>query len=194
MYITNALDELQYQSLHSNYVFNVKFLTEICEPHEKLVFFALGKSYHAAKLAISIANSYGLRWYLVDAANASHGDMGIVGPKDILFFISNSGKTQEVLKVASHPLFNQNRKISITNDKSCPLAHACDINLELKVDAEYSPFGLAPMTSSVYQVLFINELVASIVETYHVSLQQYQQNHPAGSIGESILTTVEGGK
>lgn len=190
LFATLCLDELRYQVSHSNYIFNVKLLSEICDPHQKVVFFALGKSFHAAKLAVSIANSFGLRWFVIDAANALHGDAGIVGPKDILFFLSNSGSTKEVIKVASHILFNQNRKISITGNRTSSLAACCDINIELPVASEHSPFGHAPMTSSLFQILFLNELTSRIIRDYQVPASQYQQNHPAGSIGNAIASDI----
>lgn len=192
LYATKALDELSYQVSISNFQFNAKLLGEICDPHQKLVFFALGKSYHAVKLAVSIANSYGLRWFVLDATNALHGDCGIVGPKDILFFVSNSGTTKEVIKVASHPLFNQNRKISMTSNRLSSLAKVCDINVELSVTKENSPFGHAPMTSTLFQILFLNELITKIVKDYNISPQNYQQHHPAGAIGDVIFADVEG--
>lgn len=156
-------------------------LSELITPHRKVVFVALGKSLDAVRLAVNIANSFGLKWYCVHATDVFHGAAGIIGPKDIIILVSHSGNTEEVVKCAQY--FKNNTRIAITNNPESRLAKACNTHVYLPVDAEHSPFGYAPMTSSIAQVLLFNQLVADIVTKNNMQFECYANNHAGGSIG-----------
>lgn len=149
----------------------------------KVVFFGLGKSYLAIKTSVAIANSYGLRWYTLDAVSALHGDMGIVGPRDLLVMVSNSGETTEMVTLAHH--FRENALISITGKHENPLQHLAMRNFVVPSCGEFSPFDKAPTYSSVAVQLVLNHAICLLVEEKGLSHEAYSNNHPGGVIGEA---------
>lgn len=186
-YYSRAVKSLAYRTtdVHKQ----ADLLAEVLEPHKKVIFIALGKSLHAVRLAASIANSYGLRWYCIDAGNALHGDIGIIGPTDIVILVSNSGTTREVLEVGTH--LKNHDKISITGQSVSPLSNLCTMNVVLAVPDEHSPYAHAPMTSSIIQAMFINEVVNTLVQLHNLPVEQYAANHPAGKIGQAVRIVQE---
>lgn len=180
MYLKQASEYIKLIS--ESVVIEAQEVVDLLTPQSKVVVFALGKSYHAAMLACSIANSFGLRWYVVNAGSALHGDIGVVGPKDTCLFVSNSGKTEELIKIAVH--LRDHKKIAIVGDHNSPLALKCDKAVFLPVEYEYSPFGLAPMTSSILQTMFLNQVACLLVEQNNIPFEVYSNAHIAGTIGE----------
>lgn len=172
-YITLISDSIKKQA---------EVVAELLTPQSKVIVCGLGKSYHSAVLGCSIAQSFSLRWYPLHAGSALHGDVGIVGPRDIVLFVSNSGKTEEIVRVAEH--LKGHKRIAVIGRSSSPLERICEKTVFLPVEFEYSPFGLAPMTSSVLQVMFLNQIVCEIVEGHHLPFEVYSNSHPSGTIGE----------
>lgn len=183
-YLENSANQLSH--LAKNLDFNP--LLRKFKSYNKVVFFGLGKSYLACKLSVAIANSYGLKWYLVSAASALHGDMGIVGPRDLVVLVSNSGETSELLALARH--FNEHNTLSITSSERNSLADACEDNFVIPIESENSPFGQSPMYSSVAYAMVLNQLTSFIVFERGLSHEHYSNNHPSGTIGERTNESI----
>lgn len=179
----NHFDDIVRELYNHVHVDTSHCLSEFIHSH-KVVIFGVGKSFLAAKLSASLANSFGLKWYAVDAMTALHGDIGIVSPTDLIVLVSNSGETTEVLTISE--ILHNHTRIVMTRNCLSKLAQTADHCIHLPVRNEFSPFGYAPMFSSLLTVLFLNDIIVDIVNAKGLTEEAYTQNHPSGAIGELV--------
>jgi len=143
----------------------------------------IGKSGAIATVFSDFLVSMGIRSRFLSAVNALHGDIGIVGEDDVFIFISKSGETDELKRIIP---FIKNRRaftISLVCTKNSTLWHCADLALELPLLQELCPFGMAPSTSSILQMIFCSTIAISSMTRTKLSLEMYARNHPGGSIG-----------
>jgi hypothetical protein len=125
--------------------------------------------------------------------DALHGDIGALFPANVLVPLSKSGASDELLALAPCARVKGAYLVSLTSAASgadCPLFAACDLNVHLPLQGEVCPFGLAPVTSTVIQMVFGDTVVTAIMETRRLSKDQYASNHPAGKIGKTLTFKV----
>ena len=151
---------------------------------KKIVLMGAGKSYLAALVSTKIANSYGLKWYCIDAYNSLHGDLGIVSPHDLIVAISKSGETRELIQAIR--LLDGNEVVSLTfsDNANNRLADLSSINLNIPVD-EQAPHDCAPLNSSVLTQVVLNEVIRRLASSVHE--ESYKNNHAGGAIGEKFV-------
>lgn len=156
-----------------------EIVCDIIQDSRKVVLTGLGKSFLVVQLAARIANSYGLKWYPLDAATAFHGDIGIISPRDTIIFVSKSGETREVVEIAKRT--DNNRKISITFSPRRNTSLASEtININSPIN-ERAPHEHAPLTSSIAALCVLHEIIRkAAAEAYS---ETYSANHSAGEIG-----------
>lgn len=152
--------------------------------HPRVILTGVGKSYLVARLAAAMATSYGLNWYSLRANDAFHGDLGLVGPKDLIVLLSVSGNTEEIVRLAKHLRFNP--KILLTSSSSAKCSLEVDRTIILPIASEQSVFNHAPITSSVVYTAALYQLLSELLHLKEVSLETYRNNHPGGSIGEAL--------
>lgn len=157
----------------------------------KLVVMGIGKTgIIGHKIASSLAST-GTPAVFVNAAEAVHGDLGIVNGKDIVLLVSNSGSSSEILNVIEPVRKLGCSIIAMTGDMSSRLAKESDVVVSIHVDKEACPLGLAPTTSTTATVLMGDALMICLMEKNHFKAENFAVYHPGGALGRQLLGKVK---
>jgi arabinose-5-phosphate isomerase len=156
----------------------------------RVVVSGIGKSGHIArKLAATLAST-GTPAFFVHPAEASHGDLGMITPADVVVMLSNSGETDELVLLTPH-LKRQGAKIvALTGNEQSSLAQAADVHLDAAVDAEACPLGLAPTASTTATLALGDALALALLDARGFSVEDFARSHPGGPLGRRLLTRV----
>jgi len=156
----------------------------------RVVVSGIGKSGHIArKLAATLAST-GTPAFFVHPAEASHGDLGMITPDDVVVMLSNSGETDELMLLTPH-LKRQGAKIvALTGNEQSSLAQAADVHLDVAVDAEACPLGLAPTASTTATLALGDALALALLDARGFSVEDFARSHPGGPLGRRLLTRV----
>ena len=152
--------------------------------YERVVFCTMGKSAFACRKIVHTARSYGLQWYDLDVCHAFHGDAGIIKRGDLLVLVSKSGETKETIQVSEY--FSDWEKIVVCSNAESTLSKTCSNNIIIPIKTEGSPFGYAPMISTVMYSLVLHGILTEVIESKECKVEEYARNHPSGKIGEMI--------
>ncbi|HRP25580.1 MAG TPA: KpsF/GutQ family sugar-phosphate isomerase [Thauera sp.] len=156
----------------------------------RVIVTGIGKSGHIArKLAATLAST-GTPAYFVHAAEAAHGDLGMITPEDVVIALSNSGTSEEVLTIV--PLVKRQgaRLISITGRPESPLARESDAHLEAAVAEEACPLNLAPTASTTAALALGDALAVALLDARGFAADDFARSHPGGALGRRLLTHV----
>lgn len=157
----------------------------------KLVLTGIGKTgIIAHKIASSLAST-GTPAVFVNAAEAMHGDLGILAPEDIVLLVSNSGATSEILNVIAPIRRIGCRLIAMTGNPDSPLAKDCDLVLSVHVDHEACPLGLAPTSSTTATLVMGDALMICLMEKRRFQAENFSLYHPGGALGRQLLGKVQ---
>ncbi len=157
----------------------------------RIVVTGMGKSGHIGnKIAATLAST-GTPAFYVHPGEASHGDLGMITPQDVVIAISNSGETAEVLTIV--PLIKRMKAklLSITNNGESSLAQAADVSLEIGKSPEACPLGLAPTSSTTATLVLGDALAVALLEARGFTPEDFAMSHPGGSLGRKLLMRVE---
>ena len=156
----------------------------------KVVMMGIGKTgLIAHKMAASFAST-GTPSIFVNAAEAVHGDLGMINAKDVAILVSNSGSTNEILNVID-PLHRLGCTIiAMTGHMDSPLALRADYALSIHVDTEACPLGLAPTTSTTATLLMGDALLVCLMEMRQFKADDFALYHPGGALGRKLLGRV----
>jgi arabinose-5-phosphate isomerase len=157
----------------------------------RVVVTGMGKSGHIGnKIAATLAST-GTPAFFVHPGEASHGDLGMITPSDVVIAISNSGETAEVITIV--PLIKRMKAklISITNKGESSLAQAADVSLEIGKAAEACPHGLAPTSSTTATLVLGDALAVALLEARGFTPEDFAMSHPGGSLGRRLLLRVD---
>ena len=156
----------------------------------RLVVMGIGKTgIIGHKIASSLAST-GTPAIFVNAAEAMHGDLGMISGTDIVMLISNSGAGSEILSVVA-PLRNLGcTLIAMTGDVTSRLARECDLTLSMHVDREVCPLGLAPTTSITAANMLGDALLVCLMEKRRFRAENFAVYHPGGALGQQLLARV----
>lgn len=156
-----------------------------------LIFTGIGKSgIIAEKIATTLASTGAKSLYL-PTLNFLHGDIGLVSEGDLVFLLSKSGESEELLNLIPSIHKKKATVIALTSQTSSRLATHADIHMELPMEKELCHFNLAPTTSAEIQLIFGDILAVALMQIKNFSLESYAQNHPAGSIGKKATLLVK---
>jgi arabinose-5-phosphate isomerase len=156
----------------------------------RVVVMGIGKSGHIArKLAATLAST-GTPAFFVHAAEASHGDLGMVTADDVVILLSNSGETDELVSLIPHLKRQGAKLIGLSGNERSSLAQAVDVHLDASVDAEACPLGLAPTASTTAALALGDALALSLLDARGFSVEDFARSHPGGSLGRRLLTHV----
>jgi arabinose-5-phosphate isomerase len=156
----------------------------------RVVVAGIGKSGHVArKLAATLAST-GTPAFFVHAAEASHGDLGMITPDDVVVMLSNSGETDELTTLTPHLKRQGARLIAITGNEQSSLAQAADVHLDAAVDTEACPLGLAPTASTTAALALGDALALALLDARGFSHDDFARAHPGGALGRRLLTRV----
>lgn len=156
----------------------------------KLIVTGVGKSGHiGAKMAATLSSTGTPSFYL-NPLDAYHGDLGVVGNDDIILALSNSGQTDELLRLL--PYFQEKKipVISMSGNPESLLAKNTDVHITVKVRSEASPLGLAPTTSTTAALAVGDALACALMLARDFKVQDFARFHPGGSLGKRLLTTA----
>ena len=143
----------------------------------------------AHKMAASFAST-GTPSIFVNAAEAVHGDLGMLSANDVAILVSNSGATNEILNIID-PLRRLGCTIvAMTGNLDSPLAQRADYALSIHVDTEACPLGLAPTTSTTATLLMGDALMVCLMEMRQFKAENFALYHPGGALGRKLLGRV----
>ena len=156
----------------------------------RVVVLGMGKSGHIGKKIAATLASTGTPAMYVHPAEASHGDIGMITPQDVVLAISNSGTTGEILSLL--PVLKRKGipLISLTGDKQSELAKAASANLDARVDEEACPLGLAPTSSTTAALVLGDALAMALLEARGFTRDDFAISHPGGNLGRRLLVKV----
>lgn len=157
----------------------------------RVVVIGLGKSGHIGNKIAATFASTGTPAFFVHAAEASHGDFGMITKEDIVLAISNSGTTNEILillpliKHLNIPL------ISLTGNPHSPLAQGATVNLCIQVAEEAGPLDLAPTSSTTACLVMGDALAIALLQARDFKKEDFARAHPGGRLGKRLLLNVK---
>ncbi|MCQ2297713.1 MAG: KpsF/GutQ family sugar-phosphate isomerase [Bacteroidales bacterium] len=150
----------------------------------------IGKSANIATKIVSTLNSTGTPAIFMHAADAIHGDLGMIQPEDVVICISKSGNTPEIKVLV--PLIKNfgNKLIAIVGNTDSYLAREADIVLDTTVDHEACPNNLAPTSSTTAQLVMGDALAVALIECRNFTAQDFARFHPGGALGKQLYMRV----
>lgn len=158
--------------------------------HGRVIVSGMGKSGHIARKIAATMASTGTPAYFVHPAEASHGDLGMITRDDVLLALSNSGESEELLRIV--PLVKRQgaRLISMTGAPKSTLAREADIHLDAGVSQEACPNNLAPTASTTAALALGDALAVALLDARGFGPEDFARSHPGGSLGRRLLTHV----
>jgi arabinose-5-phosphate isomerase len=168
-----------------------KSVTEIYNTKGRLVITGIGKSALIAQKIVATLNSTGTPSLFLHAAEAVHGDLGMVCPEDIVICISKSGNSPEIKVLA--PLLKRfgNTLIGMTADKNSFLGKESHYILHAYVESEACPNNLAPTNSTTAQLVLGDALAVCLMELRNFKSEDFAVYHPGGALGKKLLLRVK---
>jgi len=156
----------------------------------RVVVSGIGKSGHIARKLAATFASTGTPAYFVHAAEAVHGDLGMITRDDVLIAISNSGENDELMTIV--PLVKRlgGKLIAITGNEASSLAQEADIHLDARVDQEACPLNLAPTASTTAALALGDALAVALLDARGFGAEDFARSHPGGALGRKLLTHV----
>ncbi len=181
----NAIKQIE---INNNFILAVK---EMLNCRGQIIFIGIGKSGDIAKKIAATFVSTGTPAIFLHATEALHGGLGIIRSHDIVFAISNSGNTIELLKLLPSIKNKKINLFAITNNKQSTLALNADIHFNLNITKEACPLNLAPTNSSTASLVLGDALAMSILKIRGFTKEQFAIFHPDGILGKKLLLKVE---
>lgn len=156
----------------------------------RVVVSGIGKSGHIARKIAATMASTGTPSFFVHAAEANHGDLGMVTANDLMLAVSYSGESDELLTIV--PLVKRQGAplISMTGNAASSLARESDVHLDCRVEQEACPLNLAPTASTTAALALGDALAVALLEARGFSEEDFARSHPGGSLGRRLLTHV----
>ena len=162
-------------------------VNEIIKCKGRVILSGIGKSGHIAGKISSTFASTGTPAFFMHPGEASHGDLGMITEKDIIIFLSNSGRSIELTSLL--PIIKRigAKIISITGNPNSALANQSDIHISATVTKEACPMGLAPTASSAVSLALGDALAICVLELREFTVEDFARSHPSGNLGKIIL-------
>ncbi|MCQ9615560.1 KpsF/GutQ family sugar-phosphate isomerase [Paenalcaligenes niemegkensis] len=156
----------------------------------RVVVTGIGKSGHIARKIASTLASTGTPAFFMHAAEALHGDLGMITGQDIVIAISYSGKAQELVTILNVIKRMGARLIAITGHPDSELAQNADLHLNAQVEYEACPLNLAPTASTTASLVLGDAIAVACLEARGFSQEDFARSHPGGALGRQLLTYV----
>lgn len=157
----------------------------------RIVVTGMGKSGHiGSKIAATLAST-GSPSFFVHPGEASHGDLGMITRDDVVVAISNSGETDEILTIL--PIIKRLGVplISMTGNPESVLSSEAEVNLDISVEKEACPLGLAPTSSTTATLVMGDALAVALLEARGFTADDFARSHPGGRLGRRLLLHVQ---
>jgi len=197
--ILNIIKETIYLQSNSisdlNKYINIDFVNSIqliLKSEGRVIVSGIGKSAIIAQKIVATFNSTGTPSIFMHAADAIHGDLGLIQKNDVVICISKSGNTPEIKALIPFiKSSNSNKLIAITGDIDSFLALNADFILNSKVEKEACPNNLAPTTSTTAQLVIGDALAVTLLKLRGFGSKDFAKYHPGGSLGKKLYLKVE---
>ena len=157
----------------------------------RVVVTGMGKSGHiAGKIAATLAST-GTPAFFVHPGEASHGDLGMITASDVVLALSNSGETAEIVTIL--PLIKRLNVplIAMTGNPESTLSQAATANINVRVEKEACPLGLAPTASTTAALAMGDALAVALLETRGFTEEDFARSHPGGALGRRLLLLID---
>ncbi|MBW5802723.1 KpsF/GutQ family sugar-phosphate isomerase [Coxiella endosymbiont of Ornithodoros amblus] len=156
----------------------------------RVVVLGVGKSGHIAKKIAATLASTGTPSFYVHPSEASHGDMGMVTPQDVALAISYSGETQEIINLLPTLKRLGVALIALSGKMQSTLARIADTVIDVSVEQEACPLGLAPTSSTTAMLVMGDALAIALLEARGFTADDFARVHPGGSLGRRLLLHI----
>ncbi|MBP6976860.1 MAG: KpsF/GutQ family sugar-phosphate isomerase [Lentimicrobiaceae bacterium] len=156
----------------------------------RVIITGIGKSAHIANKIVSTLNSTGTRAIFLHAADAIHGDLGMIRDDDIIVCISKSGETPEIKVLLPLLKLLGNTLIAMVGNPSSYLARTADLVIRTDVSKEACPNNLAPTSSTAAQLAMGDALAVCLIECHGFTMKDFARYHPGGSLGKRLYLKV----
>ena len=168
--------------------------TQLCDSIRsnkgKFIIMGVGKSGHIGQKISATLSSTGTGSIFIHPTEAAHGDMGLIEKKDIIFLISNSGETDEIINILPSLKRSSYKLASLTSNNESSIALASDISIVIK-SKEACPLDLAPTSSTTSALAFGDALAIALLESKGFTSNDFASSHPAGKLGKKLITQVK---
>lgn len=164
----------------------------ILQSKGRVVLTGVGKSANIAAKVVATMNSTGTPAIFMHAADAIHGDLGIVQPDDVIICISNSGNTPEIKVLVPLIKSRGNTLVALAGNIESELAKHADYILQVTVAKEACPLNLAPTNSTTAQLVMGDALAICLLEGRGFTSEDFAKYHPGGALGKKLYATVAG--
>ncbi len=180
--VANLAEQLDHQFQHA--------IKAILTSQGRVVICGMGKSGIIGKKITATLASTGTPSFFMHPGEAYHGDLGMVTPQDVFVAISNSGETDEVIKLLPFLKDNGNTVIAMTGNPNSSLAKAAHWHLNVAVQEEACPLQLAPTSSTTATLVMGDALAVCLMEVRGFAPEEFARFHPGGSLGRRLLRRV----
>ncbi len=169
----------------------IKLVEAILACKGRVVVTGMGKSGLVGQKISATLASTGTPSFALHPADALHGDLGMVTGEDVVFALSNSGETEELIALA--PILKRMGAFlaTATGNPKSTLARACDLHITVAIDQEACPLGLAPMASTTAQMALGDALAAALIERRGFKPEDFALLHPGGKLGKRLMRVHE---
>lgn len=175
------------QRIHENFIKACEYCLT-CKG--RIIVTGIGKSGHIARKISATLASTGTPAFFVHPAEANHGDMGMITANDVVIAISYSGHSQEILNLLPFIKRLDIPLISITGNINSELARIAHVNLDVKVEQEACPLGLAPTASTTATLVLGDALAVALLQQRGFTAKDFALSHPGGTLGRNLLLHV----
>ncbi len=156
----------------------------------KVIVTGVGKSGHIGQKIAATLSSTGTPAFFVNPLDAFHGDLGSITSEDVVLAVSNSGNTDELLRLVPRLIQRKATLIGMANDRSSLLAKYSNAFILVKVNKEACPLNLAPTSSTTAQLAMGDALAVVLMQMRNFKKTDFAKLHPGGHLGKTLLTTA----
>lgn len=157
----------------------------------RVIVLGIGKSGHIARKIAATLSSTGTASFFIHPAEANHGDLGMVADQDVVIAISNSGETQEILSLLPIIKSLDLPMIAMTGKSNSTIAQFATVHLDVSVEKEACPLGLAPTSSTTVALVMGDALAITLLEARGFQPNDFARYHPGGALGRRLLLRVD---
>ena len=168
----------------------VEMMKQVIDSGHKIIVTGIGKSGTIGAKIASTLSSTGAPSVVLDAVNASHGDLGMIAGGDLVLLLSYSGETEEVVRLLPSLRRIGTRILALTGNPKSTLALGSDIHINVQIPREACPLNLAPTSSSTAMLAVGDALAMVLLETRGFKKEDFAKFHPGGSLGRTLLLKV----
>ena len=162
----------------------------IFDSNGKVVITGIGKSGHIGKKISATLASTGTNSVFINAAEALHGDLGVIKKEDIVIAISNSGNSDEISNILPSIRRIGAKIVAFTGNENSILGKEADLIINIAIDKEACPLGIAPMSSATVTLVTGDAMAAALIKKRNFRPEDFAVYHPGGSLGRRLLSKV----